>query len=151
MDVALRTPGYLRELIRHHVSGHLKVAPEHLHDEVLRRMRKPPAEVFDAFRRVFREESRRAGKEQYLVPYVMSSFPGCTPEHMRTVETYFRREGWQLQQVQDFMPLPMTPAAAMYYSGRDYETGEPIAVARGLAARRKQIRSLKSGSGSRRQ
>lgn len=145
MDVALRTPDYLRDLIRHHVAGHLKVAPEHLDDATLRRMRKPDSGVFQEFRRVFEQESRKAGKKQYLVPYFISSFPGCTREHMGTVEAYLRRERWDPQQVQDFIPLPMTPAAAMYCSGLDYETGEPIPVASGLKERRHQKRQLQPG------
>jgi uncharacterized radical SAM protein YgiQ len=142
MDVALRTPGYLRELVRHHVSGHLKVAPEHLHPVVLRRMRKP-AGVFERFQEAFRTESAAAGKKQYLVPYFISSFPGCTGEEMRTVEEYLRRRRWNLQQVQDFIPLPMTPAAAMYATGLDYETGEPISVARAAGERRRQQEALR--------
>lgn len=143
MDVALRTPAYLRELVRHHVSGHLKVAPEHLHPGVLRRMRKPDADVFERFRRAFEGESRAAGREQYLVPYFIANFPGCTEAEMRVVETYLREGRWRLQQVQDFIPLPMTPAAAMYCTGLDYETGEAIRVNRGLAARRPQMRQLR--------
>jgi uncharacterized radical SAM protein YgiQ len=148
MDAALRQPEYLRELVRHHVSGHLKVAPEHLHPEVLRRMRKPGPETFLEFQRRFAQESRDAGKEQYLVPYFISSFPGCTEGHMRTVEEFLRRTHWNLQQVQDFIPLPMTPAAAMYVTGLDYETGQPIPVVRGAGARRRQQAAFK-GAGDR--
>lgn len=146
MDAALRQPAYLHELIRHHVSGHLKIAPEHLHPEVLRRMRKPKAEVFEQFLDLFRRESRAAGKEQYVVPYFISSFPGCTEAHMKTVETFLRSSRWNLQQVQDYIPLPMTPAAAMYVTGLDYETGKPIPVARGTAERRRQLDSLRPGA-----
>jgi len=141
MDVALRTPKYLRELVRHHVSGHLKVAPEHLDPSVLRRMRKPGG-VFVPFLEAFRRESAAAGKEQYLVPYFISSFPGCTQEEMRVVEEYLHTSRWNLQQVQDFIPLPMTPAAAMYVTGLDYETGEAIPVARGAGERQRQRASL---------
>jgi uncharacterized radical SAM protein YgiQ len=141
MDVALRTPAYLRELVRHHVSGHLKVAPEHLHPEVLRRMRKPGG-VFAPFLEAFRRESAAAGKEQYLVPYFISSFPGCTQEQMREVEVFLRATRWNLQQVQDFIPLPMTAAAAMYVTGADYETGEPIPVTRGAGGRQRQRATL---------
>jgi uncharacterized radical SAM protein YgiQ len=141
MDVALRTPTYLRELVRHHVSGHLKVAPEHLHPEVLRRMRKPGG-VFVPFLEAFRRESAAAGKEQYLVPYFISSFPGCTQEQMREVERFLRATRWNLQQVQDFIPLPMTAAAAMYVAGVDYETGEPIPVTRGAGERQRQRAAL---------
>jgi uncharacterized radical SAM protein YgiQ len=141
MDVALRTPKYLRELVRHHVSGHLKVAPEHLDPGVLRRMRKP-ADVFEPFLEAFRKESAAAGKEQYLVPYFISSFPGCTLQDMHVVEKYLRATRWNLQQVQDFIPLPMTPAAAMYATGLDYDTGEAIPVARGAGERQRQRATL---------
>jgi radical SAM superfamily enzyme YgiQ (UPF0313 family) len=141
MDVALRTPNYLRELVRHHVSGHLKVAPEHLHPAVLRRMRKPGG-VFGPFLEAFRKESAAAKKEQYLVPYFISSFPGCTEPEMRVVQDFLRTTRWNLQQVQDFIPLPMTPAAAMYVTGLDYETGEPIPVARHAGERLRQRAAL---------
>lgn len=143
MDVALRNPEYMRELVRHHVSGHLKVAPEHLHPAALRAMRKPGPEIFERFRRCFEEESRAAGKKQYLVPYFISNFPGTTEKEMAAVETFLRAERWELQQVQDYIPLPMTPAAAVYWSGLDYESGEPVPVTRGLAARRPQMRQLR--------
>lgn len=143
MDVALRNPEYVRELVRHHVSGHLKVAPEHLHPAALRAMRKPGPEIFERFRRCFEEESRAAGKKQYLVPYFISNFPGTTEKEMAAVETFLRAERWELQQVQDYIPLPMTPAAAVYWSGLDYESGEPVPVTRGLAARRPQMRQLR--------
>jgi uncharacterized radical SAM protein YgiQ len=149
MDVALRTPKYLRELVRHHVSGHLKVAPEHLDPSVLRRMRKPGG-VFEPFLSAFRKESAAAGKEQYLVPYFISSFPGCTQEQMRVVEHYLHASRWNLQQVQDFIPLPMTPAAAMYVTGLDYETGEAIPVARGAGERQRQRTALGPTTGKRR-
>jgi uncharacterized radical SAM protein YgiQ len=137
MDVALRTPEYLRELITHHVSGHLKVAPEHLHPDVLRRMRKP-AGIFEKFQDAFRAESKAAGKEQYLVPYFISSFPGCGEQEMGAVEQFLRKSRWNLQQVQDFIPLPMMPSTAMYVTGLDYDTGQPIQVARGAGERKKQ-------------
>lgn len=142
MDVALRTPGYVRELVRHHVSGHLKVAPEHLHPEVLRRMRKP-AGVFEEFQRMFERETEAAGKEQYLVPYFISSFPGCTDHEMGAVGRFLRRSNWNLQQVQDFIPLPMTPSAAMYVTGLDFDTGKPIPVVRNAGDRQRQLRAFR--------
>ncbi len=142
MDVALRFPEYIEELVANHVSGHLKVAPEHLHPTVLRRMRKHDARVFDQFRRRFEEVNRDTGKEQYLVPYFIANFPGCRDGEMKVVEEYLRKENWRLRQVQDFTPLPMTPAAAMYWSGLDYETEKPIPVNRGLAQRRNQMQML---------
>ncbi len=143
MDVALRNPKYIRELAKHHVSGHLKVAPEHMHPNVLKKMRKPGPETFCEFQKVFEEENRAAGKKQYLVPYFISNFPGSTEAEMKAVEKFVRAEEWKLQQVQDFIPLPMTPAAAVYYTGLDYETGEPVPVVRGLAERRTQMKQLR--------
>jgi uncharacterized radical SAM protein YgiQ len=142
MDVALRTPAYLRELVRHHVSGHMKVAPEHMHPAVLRRMRRTAGD-FPAFMEKFFEESAAAGKEQYLVPYFISSFPGCTDHEMGAVEEFLRKENWNLQQVQDFIPLPMTSAAAMYVTGLDIDSEQPIPVVRHAAERERQKRALR--------
>ena len=155
MDVAFRTPEYLKELIHHHVSGHLKVAPEHLHPDVLKRMRKP-AGLFEEFQEMFREESAAAGKQQYLVPYFISSFPGCGDKEMTVVEKFLNKSKWNLQQVQDFIPLPLMPATAMYVTGLDYDTGKPIPVARGAGDRYRQRQALlnpgqrKSAQGARR-
>ncbi len=150
MDVALRNPNYIRELAKHHVSGHLKVAPEHMHPKVLKAMRKPGPESFCEFQEAFEKENRAAGKKQYLVPYFISNFPGSTEQEMKAVEQFVREEEWKLQQVQDFIPLPMTPAAAVYYSGLDYETGEPVPVVRGLAERRTQMKQLRPHGSSKR-
>lgn len=149
MDVAVRTPAYLKELVTHHVSGHLKVAPEHLHPDVLRRMRKPAGD-FPAFMERFHELSAEAGKEQYLVPYFISSFPGCTEKEMGVVEEFLRRERWNLQQVQDFIPLPMTASAAMYVTGLDINTGKSIPVARNAGDRERQKRMLRPNPTTRR-
>jgi uncharacterized radical SAM protein YgiQ len=141
MDVALRTPDYFRELVQNHVSGHLKVAPEHLHPEVLRRMRKPAGD-FVPFMDKFEQASADAGKEQYLVPYFISSFPGCTDREMGAVEQFLRKKKWNLQQVQDFIPLPMTPSAAMYVTGLDFNTEKPIPIVRNAGDRARQKRAL---------
>ena len=142
MDVALRTPEYTKELVHHHVSGHMKVAPEHMHPDVLRRMRKPAGD-FPAFMKKFFELSEEAGKEQYLVPYFISSFPGCTEKEMGAVEQFLKKEKWNLQQVQDFIPLPMTGSAAMYYTGLDINTEQPIPVVRNAGDRERQKRMLR--------
>jgi uncharacterized radical SAM protein YgiQ len=141
MDVALETPDYLRELVSRHVSGHLKVAPEHLNPGVLNNMRKPEGD-FLPFQREFKKLSEDAGKEQYLVPYFISSFPGCKDEDMRDVERFLRTTRWNLQQVQDFIPLPMTTATAMYVSGLDL-AGNPIHVTRNAGEREQQKRMLR--------
>lgn len=142
MDVALRTPEYMKELVQNHVSGHMKVAPEHMHPDVLRRMRKPAGD-FPAFMDKFFDLSEEAGKEQYLVPYFISSFPGCSEKEMGAVETFLKKEKWNLQQVQDFIPLPMTGSAAMYVTGLDINTGLPIHVVKGAGEREKQKRMLR--------
>lgn len=142
MDVALRTPEYMRELVQNHVSGHMKVAPEHMDPATLRRMRKPAGD-FPAFMEKFFDLSDAVGKEQYLVPYFISSFPGCTEEEMGAVEKFLKQEKWNLQQVQDFIPLPMTGSAAMYVTGLDINTGQPIPVVRGAGDRERQKRMLR--------
>lgn len=142
MDVALRTPAYLKELVRNHVSGHLKVAPEHTHPEVLRKMRKPAGD-FPAFMEKFFQLSAEAGKEQYLAPYFISSFPGCSEKEMGAVERFLRREKWNLQQAQDFIPLPMTGAAAMYATGLDINSEREIHIPRGAGERERQKRMLR--------
>lgn len=108
---------YLKELIGNHVGGHLKVAPEHLDDEVLHLMKKPGLKNFDEFVSYFEKVSADAGKEQYVVPYFISGFPGTTHEKMEKIYDYLREKGWNLQQVQAFIPTPMTLATAMYWSG----------------------------------
>lgn len=142
MDVALRTPEYTRELVQNHVSGHMKVAPEHMHPDVLRRMRKPAGD-FPAFMEKFFKFSAEAGKEQYLVPYFISSFPGCTEKEMGAVEQFLKKENWNLQQVQDFIPLPMTGSAAMYVTGLDINTEQPITVVKNAGDRERQKRMLR--------
>ena len=141
-DLALRQPELLEEIIRHHVSGQMKVAPEHLDPKVLSLMRKNPVDDFYKFLEVFERISRECGKEQYVIPLFISNFPGCTEKEMKTVEDFLDRSNWSLQQVQDYIPLPMTMGCAMYYTGKAPD-GTPIPVNRGLAERRGQIDVLK--------
>lgn len=142
LDLALKQPELLREIIANHVSGQLKIAPEHLNEDVLKLMRKSPAADFFAFKSIFEAESRRLGKKQFLVPLFISNFPGCGAEEMRTVDEFLGAERWSLQQVQDYIPLPMTMGCAMYYTGKTPD-GRPLRVNRGLAERRDQIGVLK--------
>ncbi|OGV54555.1 MAG: YgiQ family radical SAM protein [Lentisphaerae bacterium GWF2_52_8] len=150
LDLAARQKELMREIIRHHVSGHMKVAPEHLHPDVLRLMRKNNADSFYEFLETFTEESRRAGKEQYLVPLFISNFPGCSENEMKLVDDFLSARRWSPQQVQDFIPLPMTMAAALYYCGKTPD-GTTIHVNRGLKERRPQIDVLKKKRGFRRE
>jgi len=121
---------YLKELISHHVGGHLKVAPEHMDDEVLHLMKKPGLRNFDEFVDYFKEVSAEAGKEQYVVPYFISGFPGTTHEKMEKVYDYLKEKGWNLQQVQAFIPTPMTLATAMYWTGYNPMGMKPLFVAK---------------------
>jgi uncharacterized radical SAM protein YgiQ len=127
---------YLEEVCAHHVSGHLKVAPEHAVDAVCERMHKPGRAVFEAFREQFEGLQRGKEKRQYLVPYLMSGHPGCTVGDMVALAEYIRDRGLYTEQVQDFTPTPMTLATAMYATGLDPNTGEPIHVPKG---REKQV------------
>lgn len=131
-DLALAdTSGrYLDELCAHHVSGQLKVAPEHVSDAVLRVMSKPPAEEFERFRRRFAEINCRLRKKQYLVPYFMSSHPGCRLKDMIALAEYLRDSGQYVEQVQDFYPSPMTLATCIYHTGIHPHTGKPLYVAK---------------------
>lgn len=143
-DLAMEDPAYLKELISKHVGGHLKIAPEHMDDYILNLMRKPPFEKFEKFMELFAKYSKEANKEQYLVPYFISSFPGSTPEMMERLNHWLTKEGWKLQQVQNFIPLPMTMAAAMFYTEMDPATKEPLKVAKNEGARHEQRRLLQS-------
>jgi len=129
---------YLRELIAHHVSGQLKVAPEHVCPEVLELMRKPPVASFERFREDFQRYTREAGKEQYLVPYFISSHPGSSLEEAVQLMEYLKRNRWRPQQVQDFVPTPMTLASDMYHTGLNPMTGRPVHVSRDLREKRMQ-------------
>jgi uncharacterized radical SAM protein YgiQ len=140
-DLALECPEYLTALVGEFTGGQLKLAPEHVSDRVLRLMRKPPREVFARFLSRFEERSAAAGKEQYVVPYLMSAFPGCTDEEMRELAAWLGRRGWRPRQVQCFVPTPGTVATAMYLTGRDTR-GRAIPVARTDAERLRQHRIL---------
>lgn len=129
-DLLEQQPGYLRELLAHHVGGLLKVAPEHLADRVTAVMRKPGRKVFDRFLALFREESARLGKRQYIVPYLMSGHPGCTLDDMVELALALKRHGLRVEQVQDFTPTPGTLATCIYHTGIDPFTGTNVYVAR---------------------
>ena len=122
---------YLRTLTRHHVSGHLKVAPEHVSDGVLAVMKKPPRAALEEFLRRFRALSREEGKEQYPVPYFISGHPGCEIADMVELACYIRDHRLYSEQVQDFTPTPMTVSTCIYYTGIDPFTGKAVHVPRG--------------------
>lgn len=138
MDLARRSPEYMRELVRHHVGGHLKVAPEHSDTGVLNLMRKPASDDFDKFADVFERESKKAGKTQYLIPYYIASHPGSDLNAMIDLAVFLKRNGYRPDQVQDFIPAPFDVATAMYYTGIDPFTKKPVYVAQHLRDRKLQ-------------
>lgn len=121
---------FFRELVQHHISGQLKVAPEHCSNAVLKRMGKPPIEVYERFKKRFYELTGAAGKKQYLVPYLMSSHPGSTLSDAIELALFLKRENLHPEQVQDFYPTPGTVSTCMFYTGLDPYTMEPIYVPR---------------------
>ena len=131
---------YLQQLMTEHVPGRLKVAPEHTSDKVLNLMRKPSFELFYKFKRKFDAISAQAGLNQQIVPYFISSHPGCDLEDMAHLAAETKELGFELEQVQDFTPTPMTVATVIYYSGYHPYTLKPIATARTRQEKRQQNR-----------
>ena len=119
---------FLKELCEHHVSGQLKVAPEHVSDPVLEKMGKPKNQVYTQFANAFFEMNKKLGKKQFLVPYLMSSHPGSTLKEAVELAEYCRDMGYMPEQVQDFYPTPSTLSTCMYYTGLDPRTMEPVYV-----------------------
>lgn len=120
---------YNRELIEHHVSGRLKVAPEHTSDEVLKIMRKPSFTLFHDFKKIFDKVNAEAGLRQQLIPYFISSHPGCHEADMAELAVETKDLNFHLEQVQDFTPTPMTVATEIYYTGYHPYTGEKVFTA----------------------
>jgi uncharacterized radical SAM protein YgiQ len=121
---------YMREVIKNHVSGRLKVAPEHTSDEVLKIMRKPSFNLFKKLLKFFKEENERAGLKQQLIPYFISSHPGSKKKDMANLMLETKQMDFKLEQVQDFTPTPMTLATEIYYSGVHPYTLKPVFTAR---------------------
>ena len=140
-DLALEDAEFARGLTAEFVGGQLKLAPEHCVDHVLKLMRKSDFSLFERFLEVFGRVSAGQDREQYVVPYVMSAFPGCSMDDMTQLAAWFRAQGWQPQQVQCFVPTPGTVATAMFYAGCD-AAGHPIHVARTDREREDQHRVL---------
>ena len=137
-DLAVLSPEYLEDLTAHHVGGHLKVAPEHTSPRVLELMKKPEIEGFDDFAEAFGEASRKAGKEQYLVPYFIASHPGSTVDDMIHLAEFLKARGYRPRQVQDFIPAPMDIATCMYFTGLDPVTLRPVETVKKLRDRKTQ-------------
>ena len=121
---------FMYELIKYHISGQLKVAPEHISDATLQAMNKPPFEVYLKFKDKFDSINKKLGKKQYLVPYLISSHPGCTLKDAIRLAQYLKSIGYMPEQVQDFYPTPSTKSTCMYYTGINPDTMKPIYVAK---------------------
>jgi len=128
----------LEEIAEHHISGTLKVAPEHISPRVLSAMRKPKVEVFEAFSRKYKDINQKLGKQQYLIPYLISSHPGSTLEDAVELALYLKKTGFVPDQVQDFYPTPGTLSTCMYYTGMDPLTGKEIYIPRDQKEKRMQ-------------
>ncbi|HEY1068122.1 MAG TPA: YgiQ family radical SAM protein, partial [Pirellulales bacterium] len=138
MDLARRSPEYMDELVRHHVGGRLKVAPEHVSGEVLDLMKKPGPEDFLEFTNEFHAASEAAGKKQQIVPYFIASHPGSDLNSMIDLAVFLKKNRYRPDQVQDFIPSPFDIAACMYHSGVDPFTKKPVYIAKHLRDRKLQ-------------
>jgi uncharacterized radical SAM protein YgiQ len=137
-DLLNRQPNYFADLIKHHVGGLLKVAPESSSPKVTKIMRKPGPQVFEQFLQSFREQSQRLGKKQAVIPYFISSHPGCTLNDMIDVALFLQENNLRVEQVQEFTPTPGSLATCIYHTGRDPFTGEVVHVPLNAIERRLQ-------------
>ena len=128
--MADKNDAFFRELVEHHISGQLKVAPEHMSDNALYYMGKPSFSVYEQFRERYARINQKLGRKQYLVPYLMSSHPGATLDDAILLAEYLNKVGYMPEQVQDFYPTPGTLSTAMYYTGLDPRTMQPVYVAK---------------------
>ena len=130
---------YFSNIVKHHVSGRLKVAPEHTDPEILDVMRKPDFSLFRELTREFNRINQEEGLKQQIIPYFISSHPHCTPEEMAELVVLTKDDGFRLEQVQDFTPTPMTLATVMYHSGYDPYTLEKVISARSVQEKTRQV------------
>lgn len=130
--------GYFAEVCRNHVSGLMKVAPEHCSDDVLRLMHKPPFAVYERFFEEFKKTARQVGKDIYIVNYFLSAHPGCSLDQALELGLYLAERGIRPEQIQDFIPAPMTLATCMYHAGIDPLSGEQVYVPRTFRERKMQ-------------
>ncbi len=118
-DLAVKSPEYVKELVQHHVGGYLKIAPEHTENGPLSKMMKPGMGTYDRFKQMFEKYSKEAGKEQYLIPYFIAAHPGTKDVDMLNLALWLKSNGFRADQVQAFLPSPMSIATAMYHSGKN--------------------------------
>ncbi len=139
-DLAVESPEYVKELVSHHVGGYLKIAPEHTEGGPLSKMMKPGIGTYDSFKKMFEKYSKEAGKEQYLIPYFIAAHPGTTDEDMMNLAIWLKSNDFRADQVQAFLPSPMSTSAAMYYSEKNplkkiSRNSEPVFVPKGKKQR----------------
>ncbi|GFZ81949.1 UPF0313 protein [Elstera cyanobacteriorum] len=138
-DLAIKSPTYVKELVKHHVGGYLKIAPEHTEDGPLSKMMKPGIGSYDRFKQLFDQAAREAKKEYYLIPYFIAAHPGTSDEDMMNLAIWLKKNNYRADQVQTFLPSPMSLSAAMYYSGAN-----PLRpVRRGQSERVNAIKGLR--------
>jgi uncharacterized radical SAM protein YgiQ len=130
-DLALMQPEFMNSLCFYHVSGLLKLAPEHVSEKVLRLMYKPVVGKFIKFVEIFDRISKKVDKKQRVLPYLIVGFPGCTMAEAQELASFLKKNDIRVEQIQEFTPTPMTIATVMYFTGRDFETGEAIYVPKG--------------------
>ena len=140
-DLAVESPEYVEELVAHHVGGYLKIAPEHTEENTLSKMMKPGIGTYDRFKEMFEAATKKAGKEQYLIPYFIAAHPGTTDEDMMNLAIWLKKNGFRADQVQTFLPSPMATASAMYYTGKNplkrvSHDSEDVVTTKNLKARR---------------
>ncbi len=139
-DLAVQSPEYVEELVTHHVGGYLKIAPEHTERAPLDKMMKPGIGAYDEFKALFEKFTKKAGKEQYLIPYFIAAHPGTTDTDMMNLALWLKRNGFRADQVQNFYPSPMASATTMYYTGKNplkriRQDSESVSVAKSAAQR----------------
>ncbi|PIO98139.1 YgiQ family radical SAM protein [Pleomorphomonas carboxyditropha] len=138
-DLAVKSPTYIKELVRHHVGGYLKIAPEHTEEGPLSKMMKPGIGAYDRFKQLFDAAAAEAGKKYFLIPYFIAAHPGTSDADMMNLAIWLKRNGYRADQVQTFLPSPMALSTAMYHSGVN-----PLkAVRRGASERVETVKGLK--------
>ena len=141
-DLALKDEGYLYNLVKHHISGQLKVAPEHVCFGVLKLMNKPSVEVYEEFVRKYSELNRKFSKKQYLVPYFIVAHPGTGEKEAQELKNYIRKNRIAIEQIQIFTPIPMTRSTCMYHTGKDPFTGRKVYVPESIKEKGEQKKKL---------
>ena len=141
-DLAIKSPAYVKELVTHHVGGYLKIAPEHTENGPLNKMMKPGIGAYDRFKQLFDDATKKAGKKYFLIPYFIAAHPGTTDEDMMNLAVWLKQNKYRADQVQTFLPSPMSLSAAMYRSGVNplrpvrHGASEEVETVKGLRQRR---------------